>query len=521
MPASDDDRQTPAPPTLAYEALRVTRRRLASGGADRIPLAATVAPPQPAIYTPPYFLRLTAPAHEVQSLAEILGEAHRLTLENQGLPIRQTEAYLTLSGRAAPVQVQLRDWAGRYLRHRAAHANPRDRGDPFEQFRRLWRECDQALGPLERTPGSLGYLFCAQVKAYAFATLFVATLAGRVRFVRRAADQPVDAQFNFRPLNRAAPRVIARAAQRFRLHTHFLATFVNRVVHALPPQGPAQFDRWADQEVARYLLALVADIQEMRPLLLRNFHTEKTAITIGPGALLHWDWCYRGGIGWILAAADQRDVFRFARQSRTASVATVDLAGELTDYHKPWVRLAPHVGGPRRWRANALTAHLLELCRDRLLAFYNAIDFDAVRRTARHADDWHDEQSQQALTLSCQELAQEQPDSNPDPDPDPEDNPPQPPDLATTTTRPHTPAAHRLPALRLRPLLTVLERRFGCEIAQGKGSEITVYRRGGHKFILNGHRRNPVVCSMLVRMLLQRVGIPPAEWHRAVTRHRP
>lgn len=54
----------------------------------------------------------------------------------------------------------------------------------------------------------------------------------------------------------------------------------------------------------------------------------------------------------------------------------------------------------------------------------------------------------------------------------------------------------------------------GCEVASGKGSEVTVYRPGGRKFTLGHHTRNTHVPAHVVRALIKAVGIPVTEWWR-------
>jgi hypothetical protein len=71
------------------------------------------------------------------------------------------------------------------------------------------------------------------------------------------------------------------------------------------------------------------------------------------------------------------------------------------------------------------------------------------------------------------------------------------------------------PPLRARRLINFL-RGLGCEVQQGKGSEVTVYREGGRKFVLGHHGQNPEVRWPVVKRLLGRVGIRPEEWWAAV-----
>jgi hypothetical protein len=65
-------------------------------------------------------------------------------------------------------------------------------------------------------------------------------------------------------------------------------------------------------------------------------------------------------------------------------------------------------------------------------------------------------------------------------------------------------------------LLSLLSDRFGCEVRQGHGSEITVYRRGGRKRTLGRHKKDPLVHSVIVSDLLKGVGIGLDEWLQVV-----
>lgn len=65
-------------------------------------------------------------------------------------------------------------------------------------------------------------------------------------------------------------------------------------------------------------------------------------------------------------------------------------------------------------------------------------------------------------------------------------------------------------------LLAILSERLSCEVRTGKGSEIVVYRHGGHHFTLGHHKVNTHVPAAVIRNLLQRVGISFDEWLMAL-----
>jgi len=59
--------------------------------------------------------------------------------------------------------------------------------------------------------------------------------------------------------------------------------------------------------------------------------------------------------------------------------------------------------------------------------------------------------------------------------------------------------------------------RLGCEVSQGKGSEIKIYRPGAKIFTLGHHKRNERLGWSLIRRILKRLEIPVHQWVAAVS----
>jgi hypothetical protein len=174
----------------------------------------------------------------------------------------------------------------------------------------------------------------------------------------------------------------------------------------------------------------------------------------------------------------------------------VSPAGHFLPRGRPWE--APPLAGADALAGNA---YVLELLHERLLRSYDRIDFDRIRRGLRKAPQAEDLEDE-AVALSCQDLAGSEaaaPGGGAD---------------APAEARPSAPRRVR-PPLRAARLLGVLER-LGCEVRQGKGSEVTVFRAGGRQFTLGHHGQNPEVRWPVVKRLLSRVGVAPGEWSRAV-----
>ena len=77
------------------------------------------------------------------------------------------------------------------------------------------------------------------------------------------------------------------------------------------------------------------------------------------------------------------------------------------------------------------------------------------------------------------------------------------------------------PAVRRVALLNLLRTRFQCEVRSGRGSETTVWRAGGRKFTLPGHKRNEHIHPRTVRALLKAVGVPVEEFCAAAAQRVP
>jgi hypothetical protein len=80
---------------------------------------------------------------------------------------------------------------------------------------------------------------------------------------------------------------------------------------------------------------------------------------------------------------------------------------------------------------------------------------------------------------------------------------------------PTTLGISKLQALRLSSFLRILQKNLGCEVRKGKGSEVVIFREGGHHFRLGHHKGNPMVPTHLIRNILKHIGIGFDEWLNA------
>ena len=192
-------------------------------------------------------------------------------------------------------------------------------------------------------------------------------------------------------------------------------------------------------------------------------------------------------------AESEREVIEQHHERRFRTMLRVGYDGILASDATPWLDTTS-AGGRR---ALAQNLRIVEAVHAKLFAVYEKVDLDAVYRTARDeaasTTSAADALTEENVAVTCQ-LA-------------PADEP--------AAEVGHAPRP-RIHTLRLERLLNVLGDRLGCEVRQGKGSEVVVYRPGGKIARLGRHTRNREVPSALVRSVLERLGVSFGEWVAAL-----
>jgi hypothetical protein len=454
-----------------------------------VPRHARVEPQRRQLYVPPPFLAKTATAEEQDELARLLDQLREVNDQNVGESVWELGLSLTLSGESRPLVEALRAWCLGYFMRRSDPSllTPQDGMNPGVMFARLLREWDNLFGGLRAMRGSVNLFFLVPCWSSSADFLFRRTWAPLLKEGREGLA------LKYRKANRAA-HVMAV----YLLSSGWLDDTLARLTAFARANGEsgrlAALAREPDDALRERLSRLAADAQEMRPFLVKNFRPEKTIVVLPGGGAVAWDWdlqyermarvvfaptareariCLGGGL------TTGRVVGVGLRGEFVLSCASVETGGESLPF-------APRPAGL------AENVYVLELLQERLLRFYDRIDFARLRRQAGADPDGALDDD--ALALSCRDLADEEG--------------PEPTGLGPS----------RVPRRRLRTarLLTILERKLGCEVRQGKGSEVAVYRPGGRIFVLGHHGPNPEVSWPVVRRLLGRLAIPPAEWLRAV-----
>jgi hypothetical protein len=231
---------------------------------------------------------------------------------------------------------------------------------------------------------------------------------------------------------------------------------------------------------------LADDLLEMKPLLIRGFRPERHVIEVARGLWGTFVWSVGDVSGFLVLGGTEDEVLKQLHSGHMHRAAALRLDGRFGATALPWIPVSDsHLG----W-----TVAVLEAVHAGLYSAYEKADRGLAQRTADR-DAWTDSID---VAAACAELVMRAPETEADA-------------LEVRAGR-----RHAVGAVRMGQLLRVLSSRLGCEVAQGKGSEVTVYRPGGKKFVLGHHHRNRHVPSHLVRLLLRKVGIAVEEWRTAV-----
>ncbi len=478
---------TPDAPQLKHEADRTYAMELGCSDEDLRPRDERIESQSERLYRPPAFLKTTTTPDQFQELADIFHKIREVNEEHVGELTMELGVYLFLAGRDVPVVERLLPWCRRYVEKRWPQFNPRDERFPPLKCERLREECGKIFGKLVEQNHTVNFLFLRLAQPYTDALLFEA----------RAKDCQQNDHWSYHGPDHPANRLMAEivAAYEFSLLSYYLDEFVDKIA-AVDSERLVELSRTDETELRGYLQRCVDDIQEMRPLLVRNFNPAKTAISLGESLVLAWDWCVVLGIACISVHSTMADLASGAVSLLKEEQVKVGRDGILFERLQPWHTAATsdlHEGV----NCLAVNAFVVELFHERLFSFYDKVDFDAIRNRAKNVTP-DAEADDELIAMSCRDLAAD--------------------DVESSNVRESTGVidSYHVPKLRSQRLFKLLHSKLGCEVKSGKGSEITVFRPGGRKFVIGHHKRNDTVHSIVVKNMLNRLNIGPQEWFTAV-----
>jgi hypothetical protein len=470
---------------------RVTRRGLSVPGI--ITREETVVPQPPELYRAPSFLAKTATPELTAELDRLLAELWRVNQDFVGEKNLEVQAYFTATGEHRDLERRFWSWCDSYFGHRASDPrllNPQNHNDPLVLMVRLWNETMSIFGGLHYREQTINVYFLQSAMQY----------AGWVLYNRLWKNAVLHGKHHLLFLNtRTDPKTAAQVAGLVRARGYadgHLGRFLRSLRAWATSERVAHLTSLTDVELRGRLAAMAADMQEMRPFLVRNFRPSKVLYQLTGDLAVAWRWSIGYGIALVTVGTSLNEVIRNIGSSLTRLNIAVNHDGLLIDPRLSWLPVCEGTaidGVPPL----VLNCCLLELFHKRLFSFYDQIDFTKIaeRQRARARR----KAGPQTIEVSCRILAETSTTSDDD-------------------EAPHETNHRWVRPLRSQSLLRMLERKLGCEVRQGKGSEITIFREGGRIFTLGHHKQNDYVRPDHVKRILARVGISVEEWLGAVYR---
>jgi hypothetical protein len=378
---------------------------------------------------------------------------------------------------------RLRQWADAYVAARLARPSSRDTR-PVERFKRLLNELVPHLEQIAFARASVHSVFIGELTDYIPWAAFKATWAYRME-----AESNLGLRSRFRVAGES-PEEIEYGQGVAQLYAWERADDLTRVYGFFPTDEPEAKPRFSQLKASLSMLA--SDLAEMRPFLIRGHNPIKTAVELVPGLHVAWVWAGGRALGRLIVAESERELAESLHARRYRTMLRLGYDGLLASDATPWIVTTSR-------RQLALNLRILETIHGRLFSVYEKLDLDAIWKSARQvtasAPDVAGELTDQNVAVTCQLALDDEPDASATP---------------ADTKKP------RIRTMRLERLLNVLGDRLGCEVRQGKGSEVVIFRPGGKIARLGRHTRNREVPSTLVRSVLERLGVTFGEWAAAI-----
>lgn len=444
----------------------------------------------------PFYLKSITDSTLYSDFVEIVDQIWVLNEEHVGERTREAEVYLCLTGKDRPLRDRLSGWCRKFIAQRLARQNPKDRNDHFLQFERLTCEIRDIFS-IFGTPGTIDYVISYECSYLLRWLIFEGTFKNSL--VISPNEESI--RLTIRPIDMLLAKRCIASVKDLIFNASGLKSFLGMVEDCVDQDKICEIRLRPSDPLAK-LEWLAAGIQEMRPFLVRNFNPAKTLIEIGPGFTVAWDWTLVGGMANLIGGDSKASALESLATHRTRWTAVVGYDGLLCDQLMPWVRTG--TSGCLDGRSGLLeNLYILEMFHDKLLEFYNKIDFERIRSQAEEracqsaeamalSDD-----TEEVFALSYQQLALTT-------------------DSQDAETGVSQSSGRQIKILRMDTLKRFLEKHFNCEVSQGKGSEVKIHRPGVKQFVLGCHGKNPQVHSFVVRRLLRTLCITEEEWLRAV-----
>ena len=427
-------------------------------------------------------------AEQVKRLQDLLDVLKELNDLFEGELVKDLHIRLNCDPVVLANQADFMRWFGEYAAQRIEEIYPEQETCPMMAAETVFKEVWEVHNDLCCIPDSVHGILLEHVRSYFRWELASRTWLGEFVTFKRQENGSVDILTKFTDNRRRehASHVVQIEKWPFMDAPIRLAVDLERA-----KDGPDLKLTQPQEQVLDHLRSRSEDIIEMRPLLVRNFNSKKTLTRLAEGVWIGFDWALGHRLVQVYVGPSEEHLLWQWSTSTFQGILSVLPDGQLAYEATPWCTGLYY---DSMLPTSVLGANLVvvEAIHELLLTFWDKIDVDAVlgrlRKTAEKRELEEDE-AEEFVAATIQKVESE---GEPAP-------------LTGRIVR----------SLRFNTLVRVLES-LGCEISQGKGSEVKVFREGGKIFSLPHHKRNSHYQPFLIRRLLRRLGISLEQWAEAL-----
>jgi hypothetical protein len=416
-------------------------------------------------------------------------EVAEIHAEVVGMRVGMAGVVLAGDERLDLINAELRTWANQCVSKRIEKTSYRQ-GGPMRQYQDLYTELIPTLEKIAFREGTANRFFYGEFCDYLPTQIYLnsAKIFVECRFDKKRLLP------TYRIVDRT-PESATHFAQLVDIYQWQHLDDLTHVMETISSSTDLDQTTRADlnnDQIRERLQRLVDDIQEMRPFLRHNYKAENTIIEIAPEVFLSFHWAVARGVGFMPIAPSKAELLSHLRDMTSGLSLSIGYDGLLTNFTQQWINTNSLLS--KQPNALRINLFIVEAVHAKLFALYEKVDIAAIvaryktRAIANSNQNQTIEPTDEEFAAVCQALAE-------------------PDDQATYSNN-----THRLKSIRVKRLLVLLQDHLGCEVRQGKGSEIVVYREGGHHFRLGHHKRNPYVSVVLIKNLLRRIGISFDKW---------
>ena len=413
-------------------------------------------------------------------------------IHNRVVGMQRIQASIILAGdsQIEDIRKRLMAWADRCVAQRLAKVAYK-KGGALRHFHSVYYEMVSAIEKIAFREGTMNECFYSRFDAYFVWKIYDRTLRPLITCTFDREQLAPDFEVALEEPNVA--EYIGEVVKLYQWqHANVLHETLALVAESLDEKQRA----YSVDQIRDRLSRLVADIQEMRPFLRHNFSPDKVLLEVAPGVVLSFLWAVGRGMAVIPVAPTKEDLIEDLKANASPIVLNLWYDGQVTNHPMPWID-AEHVAlsEPFALHANLV---IVEALHAKLYSFYEKIDIDAIlaRFKSRAKDQPEaEEPTDEEFAAICQVIAEP---------------------IDQVEAGGGT-ASGVIRAVRVKRLLSILADKLGCEVRQGKGSEIVVFRQGGHHFRLGHHKQNSYVPTPVIKNILKHIGVSFEEWLGAMT----